>query len=92
MSCDEAARVTAILDAAREIPCDLALWEHEVRSAPAALRAWAAAQMPVVKLETHRLDDGPNHIAEGVLWCEAPGRHRISVYLLPNTDDKISGR
>lgn len=88
----ESARVIRLLDAARDVSCDLALWERDVRSAPSTLRAWAAVQSPPLQLETHSLDDGPNHVAESVLWCELPGHRRIGVYLLPKTVEKIDGR
>jgi hypothetical protein len=82
----ESARVTALLDAARDVPCDLVIWERDVRSAPAALRAWAAVQEPRVKLSEDKIaSDEDNHVAESVLWCDLPGHRRISVYLLPKT-------
>jgi hypothetical protein len=88
----ESARVVALLDAARDVSCDLMLWERDVRSAPDTLRSWAEVQDPPVSLEHEQLwKEEDNHVAQSVLRCERGGS-RISVYLLPKTDVKISGK
>jgi hypothetical protein len=88
----EPARVVALLDAARDVSCDLMLWERDVNSAPAALRSWAAVQDPPISVEHEQLwNEEDNHVAQSVLRCERGGA-RISVYLLPKTDVKISGK
>jgi hypothetical protein len=88
----ESSRVVALLDAARDCRCDLILWERDCRAAPAALRAWAEVQEPALLLEQEELWQAEvNHVAQSVLRCEVSGS-RVSVYLLPNTANKISGK
>lgn len=88
----EASRVVSLLDAARDCRCDLMLWERDCRAAPSTLRAWATVQEKAPKIEREDLwQKEVNHVAQSVLRCEVNGS-RISVYLVPKTDVKISGK